>query len=146
MKFSLDSAAGGYMIRRHSSDAITIAYPPERAGTNVVDLGGRVERPRLLEEELRSSFIITPAVLIRDWGPGTFEALTDAHLAQLAGLGVEVVLLGTGARARFPSRTSLRTFAENGVGLEVMDSGAACRTYGVLVAEGRKVAAGIIVG
>jgi uncharacterized protein len=146
MKFSLDNGSGGYAIRRYANGAITVAYPPDQAGPNVIDIGGRIERPRMIEEELRASFIIAPALLIRDWGPGGFEGLTDAHLAQLAGLGVEIVLLGTGARARFPSPASLRTFAENGVGVEVMDSGAACRTYGVLVAEGRKVAAGIIIG
>lgn len=146
MKFSLDTPTGGYAIRAYSDGEVTIAYPPDRNTMNALDIGGRPERPRLIEEKLHASFIVTPTLLIRDWAPRSFETLTSAHLAQLAELGVEMVLLGTGSRARFPSAAWLAGFSQRGIGLEIMDNGAACRTYSVLVAEGRQIAAALIVG
>jgi len=128
MKFSLDATVNGYAIRGYSDGEVTISYPPDRIASNAVDIGGRPERPRLVEEKLRASLIITPALLIRDWAPRNFDALTGEHLAQLADLGVEVVLLGTGARARFPSPARLDAFSQRGIGLEIMDNGAVCRT------------------
>ncbi len=146
MKFSLDNVTAGYMIRRYADGAVTVAYPPDRAGPNVVDIGGRIERPRMVEEVLNSSFIVSHNTLIRDWDPQSFDALNDSHFAQLAELGAEIVLLGTGPRMRFPAPAAMRIFAQHRVGLEVMDSGAACRTYGVLAAEGRNIAAAILLG
>ncbi len=146
MKFSLDASLTGYGIRGYSDRDVTVAYPPESVATNVIDIGGRPERPRLVEEKLSRSFIITPLTLIRDWEPQRFESLMESHLQRLSDLEVEVVLLGTGARARFPAASWLAPFARRGVGIEIMDTGAACRTYGVLVAEGRHIAAAIILG
>ena len=57
---------------------------------------------------------------------------------------VEVILLGTGRRLRFPAGPLMRSFAPAGIGLEVMDLQAACRTYNILAAEGRKVAAALL--
>ncbi len=62
----------------------------------------------------------------------------------LTGLGTEMILLGTGSRLRFPSGALLRPFANAGIGLDVMDLQAACRTYNILAAEGRKVAAALL--
>ena len=59
-------------------------------------------------------------------------------------LGAEIVLLGTGARQRFPHPRLTRALAQAGIGLEVMDLQAACRTYNILVAEERKVAAALL--
>ena len=64
--------------------------------------------------------------------------------AFLLGLGVEVVLLGTGKRLRFPAPALMRPFAPAGIGLEVMDLQAACRTYNILASAGRKVAAALL--
>src|SRR6266702_1612053 len=61
-------------------------------------------------------------------------------------LGLEIVLLGTGARLRFPRPEILRPLVQSGVGVEVMDVEAACRTYNILVAEERKVAAALLLG
>ena len=72
-------------------------------------------------------------------------ALTEAHLASLAALTGTVLLLGTGVRQRFPAPPLLRPLVAAGIGVEVMDTGAACRTYNILVAEGRAVAAALIV-
>ena len=65
-------------------------------------------------------------------------------MEKLTGLGTEIILLGTGNRLRFPSGALLRPFAKAGIGLDVMDLPAACRTYNILAAEGRKVAAALL--
>jgi uncharacterized protein len=91
------------------------------------------------------SLLLLPDRIDAAWGPATFDALTAAHMAALASLAGNVVLLGTGARQRFPAAALLRPVVEAGIGVEVMDTGAACRTYNILVAEGRAVAAALIV-
>jgi len=73
------------------------------------------------------------------WDADTFEALTPAHFQRIADLKPELVIFGSGPRIRFPAAALLRPLIERGVGLETMDTGAACRTYNVLAAEGRSV-------
>lgn len=90
------------------------------------------------------SLIVQPGRIIADWPPQTFEELAAVHLELLAGLEAEVVLLGTGRRLRFPRAALLAPLAAAGVGWEVMDTGAACRTYNILMGEGRKVAAALL--
>ncbi len=79
------------------------------------------------------------------WPVAGFEALAAADLAPLAAHGAEVVLLGTGERHRFPDPALLRPLVEAGVGHEVMSTPAACRTYNILLAEGRRVLAALLV-
>ncbi len=93
---------------------------------------------------LEGSFIVTPERLIADWPVRSIDDLDAAALAPLAELGCSIVLLGTGARQRFPAPALLRTLYERRIGVEIMDSGAACRTYNILAAEGRPVAAAVI--
>ncbi len=81
----------------------------------------------------------------RDWPPKKFEDLQALHLAPLAECGAELVILGTGARLRFTPAAWLRAFAEHRVGLEIMDTAAACRTYNILASEGRKVIAALLI-
>ena len=81
---------------------------------------------------------------IADWPPQDFAGLTAAHFDFLCTLQPEVVLLGTGDRLQFPSAVLTRALAQAGIGLEVMDTGAACRTYNVLAGEGRNVAAALL--
>lgn len=90
------------------------------------------------------SLIVTPQRVIADWPPRTFAELDEAHFEVLAGLRPEVVILGTGARLRFPKPASLRALVEVNVGVEVMDTGAACRTYNILMGDGRRVAAALL--
>lgn len=94
---------------------------------------------------LTRSFIVTPERLIEDWAPTSAESLTEADLAVLAELGCDVILLGTGARQKFPAPALLRPLITRQIGVEVMDSHAACRTYNILMAEGRAVAAALII-
>jgi uncharacterized protein len=89
-------------------------------------------------ERRDSSAVVTPERTV-DWKNRTFDLLTREDFTFLAGLGMEIVLLGTGPRQRFPNPRLSAPLAQAGVGLEVMDLKAACRTYNILVAEERKV-------
>lgn len=91
-----------------------------------------------------SNLVVLPDRLILDWTQATFETLSILDFELLASLDSEIVLLGTGNRLRFPSPDLLRPLIQLQKGLEIMDIKAACRTYNVLVSEGRKVAAGLI--
>jgi uncharacterized protein len=92
------------------------------------------------------SVVVLPDRLIADWAPATVEALAATHLAPLAELDLEVLLLGTGAKLRFPKPDVTRPIIEARIGLEVMDVPAAARTYNILLAEGRRVAAALLLG
>ena len=101
---------------------------------------------RLGVVEYRQNILVTPERIVSGWAAGGFEALTEADFAQLAELKPEVVLLGTGANLRFPAARLMRALIDAGIGVEVMDTAAACRTFNILAAEGRNVAAAVLVG
>src|SRR3970040_1799078 len=82
--------------------------------------------------------VVSPQAVI-EWGVSGFEALTVADLGSIKSLSPEIMILGTGAVQRFPRPELTRALAAAGVGVEVMDSRAACRTYNILATEGRKV-------
>ena len=96
------------------------------------------------QEKYFANLILLPESIIRNWTAATVGTLTEADMEMLTGLGTEIILLGTGSRLRFPSGALLRPFANAGIGLDVMDLPAACRTYNILAAEGRKVAAALL--
>jgi uncharacterized protein len=87
---------------------------------------------------------VLPDRLLPNWTEATFETLSVADLELLAALDAEIILLGTGNRLRFPAPDLLRPLVRARKGLEVMDLPAACRTYNVLMGEGRKVAVGLL--
>jgi len=90
------------------------------------------------------SLIVTPALPVTPWSASSFEALCADDLAALLALEPEVVLLGTGARQRFPHPRLTRALTDARIGVEVMDTPAACRTYNILMAEGRRVVAALL--
>ncbi len=92
----------------------------------------------------QGNVLVLPERLVAEWTRASFESLTVADFELLAGLEAEIILLGTGPKLRFPGPELLRPLIEAQKGLEVMDLPAACRTYNVLVGEGRKVAAGLL--
>ena len=98
------------------------------------------------QDRYLSNIIVLPETLLSDWTSAKPETLTEADMAHLLELGTEIVLLGTGKTLRFPPPALLRPFALAGIGLEVMDLQAACRTYNILASEGRNVAAALIIG
>lgn len=121
MKFTQQSPAGLHLIRRYGPDFVAVDA-----------------------EELRRSCLVSATTLMRDWPPRGVVELEPAHLAPIFELAPEVVILSTGTSQKFP-RASLRAeFATRRIGLEIMEVGAACRTYNVLVGEERKVVAAIL--
>jgi len=98
---------------------------------------------RIGEERVRRSCLVTAERLITDWPPATFDELAPAHLEAIFALAPELVLLGTGPTQRFASPEMRGEFARRRIGLEVMQLGAACRTFNVLVQEERRVLAAL---
>jgi len=120
MKLHLDAPRGTYLIRSYAPGQLLVG-----------------------EATLHTSTIVS-ATTLTAWRPATIDDLTEADLEPLYTLAPEVVLLGTGAQQRFPAATLLAALFSRRVGVEVMDTRAACRTYNVLVAEGRSVAAALM--
>ncbi len=94
--------------------------------------------------EHRRSVIVPWIGSVLVWPVAAFTQLTEAHFAALAELTPEVVIFGSGARIRFASAALLRPLIERHIGIETMDTAAACRTYNVLIAEGRKAVAALL--
>ena len=92
------------------------------------------------------SLIVTPESIAPDWPVAAFASLAAEHLDALLASKPEIVLLGTGTRLRFPHPSVLRPLIEARIGYEIMDTGAACRTYAILMGEGRRVLAALIIG
>jgi len=120
MKFHLSTAEGN-MFTGHGADYI-----------------------RLGVVEYRDNVLVTPERIVTGWTAGGFDTLSEADFAALVELKPEVVLLGTGASLRFPHPRLTRALTDAGIGVEVMDTPAACRTFNILAAEGRRVVAAVI--
>lgn len=96
------------------------------------------------ETRYTHSLIVLPARLLADWGATDFDTLDVVHFERLAELNPELVLLGTGATHRFIHPAIGRPLTDAGIGLECMTTAAACRTYNILMSEGRHVAAALL--
>jgi len=121
MKFSEEKPDEGYYITAYDQEQIVI--------------NGR---------SLRSSFVLAPDAVIEHWSVGSADELTENHFDSVLSLSPEIVLLGTGMVLRFPDVAIYAQIINQGIGVEVMDTGAACRTYNILLGEGRRVVAGLI--
>jgi uncharacterized protein len=120
MKFTLEATSRVNLIRGYSSQEIRIG-----------------------ELRLQASCIVSADSLIEAWAPQSFAELSPEHLEAILALKPELVLLGTGPSQRFPPSAIRSAFTSRGVGLEVMDLGAACRTFNILVQEDRRVVAAL---
>ena len=98
----------------------------------------------MVNGERREKSVVVLADRIQEWSTQSFDELSADDFVFLKELNVEIVLLGTGPRQRFPHPRLTAALAQAGIGLEVMDLQAACRTYNILVAEERKVAAALL--
>ncbi len=121
MKFSEDKINQGYHITAYEQGVIMVSGSPKT-----------------------SSFIISLEQLIEDWAPSHIDQLRTRHMQPLLDLEPELVLIGTGENLRFPAIEHYASLIQRNIGVEIMDSAAACRTYNILLNEGRKVVAGII--
>ena len=113
-------------------------------GANLVRSYGPGE-VRVGESVVRRSCLISAAQLITDWRPQTIEELQLSDIDAILDLEPEIVVLGSGDRQRFPSHEWTAALLARGIGCEVMDTGAASRTYNVLVSEERRVVAAMFV-
>ncbi len=115
----------------------------EEPGANVIEAydEGRV---RINGRDYARSIAVSARHIELDWGPDDLGALSVAHLEAVLGDATQVLILGTGTRQRFPAPEVQFALLERGIGVEVMDTGAACRTYNILVSEGRDVVAALL--
>ena len=135
MQVNLDSDLSSHSIRAYQPGEITVTLPPPE--------NSETAQPVEIET-LSSSFIISPRHLIQNWPPMSIEALLAEHLESLVKLQPEIVLLGTGQKLQFPESKILAKLHNQQLGVEIMDTAAACRTYNILMMEGRFVVAGMI--
>lgn len=121
MKLSEDYTDGSYVIRAYTSSVITVN-----------------------NRDYQSSLLLSNRTLLPDWPVQQVEDITPQHWQQILELKPQVIIIGTGERIQFPHPSTYATVIEQGIGVEFMDSMAACRTYNILLSEDRSVVAGII--
>ena len=121
MELSLDRPEDFLFVRRADAHAVTV-----------------------VDRQLTSSFILARDRAIEDWGAADIAALTPRQVEPILALEPDVVLLGSGARQRFPAPAVLAACLSRGIGIEVMDNAAAARTFNLLAGEGRRVVAGFL--
>ena len=92
----------------------------------------------------QKSIVISPNEIIDDWSPQSFSDLMLDHFQEIIGLSPEILLIGTGQMLRFPEDRVLELLMKNKIGVEVMDTGAACRAYNFIAGEGRLVIAALL--
>ena len=90
-------------------------------------------------EKVSSSIVISVAGARFDWDCSSFEALQASHFERLSSMDAELIIFGSGERIRFPPAQMLQSLYAKRIGVETMDTQAACRTYNFLAADGRKV-------
>ena len=132
------------MLRRKTR-IMTVKFQPDRLeGVNAIS---RHEASRLWVNaiEWTSSVLVPARGEPQAWPVGRLSELTADHFARLLSLDPELVVFGSGARLRFVTPALLRPLIERGIGVETMDTVAACRTFNVLASEGRAVAAALLI-
>lgn len=121
MDLSLDRPGNYLFVRRAGARSVTV-----------------------VDRELTTSFLLAPDRAVENWPVKTPGELDASHVDAILALKPEVVLLGTGERQVFPAPAFMAGLLRKGVGVEVMDSGAAARTYDLLAGELRRVVVGFI--
>lgn len=122
MKIHLETGQGRNIVRAYAAGEVTIN-----------------------QQVYHSSLILLPEHIIGEWQPRTVEDLGEGDFQMMAKLKPELAILGTGSRLRFPPPRLTRPLVDAHIGLEVMDTAAACRTYNILMAEGRVVLAALLI-
>jgi uncharacterized protein len=121
MKVSLDTGTASHLIKAYGAGSIQI-------------------NETVYERDL----IVMPESIEPEWASAPVDELTPAHFAAVHDYAPEILLLGTGRAQRFPPARLMAELGRQGMGLEVMDTAAACRTYNVLMSEDRRVAAALM--
>ncbi len=141
MKF-VEEKHGGLHIHGYASQRIDLLIPRELQLDVTQDLH---LDPETGLYPLTSSFIISRGQLVTDWPISSFAQLNAIAMETVCHLAPELIILGTGSKLQFPDAEITRPVHEVGIGLEVMDTAAACRTYNLLAGDGRHVVAALIV-
>jgi uncharacterized protein len=123
MKFSEADSADGHVIQGYDSRRILVDGKSYEKG-----------------------LILTPERIIEDWGPADPADLTAEDVTALVALDPQVIVIGTGSRQVLPAPEVYAAAMSHGIGIEIMDTGAACRTYNIVMAEGRRIVAGLMLG
>lgn len=121
MKLYLDNDSGAYRITGYGEGYVSVN-----------------------EEKLTQSAIVTPDKLVYDWPPQRHDELTVAHMELLSDMAPEIVILGTGVQQHFLVPLLIAPLAAKSIGLEIMGTAAACRTYNILMSEKRTVVAALM--
>lgn len=121
MKFAQDSQDDGYVITAYDIDSVSINGQP-----------------------FKQSLVVANAQLNENWDLAGIESLTPEHIELVLSFEPELILIGTGSKLIFPEVEIYSSIIERGIGVDFMDTGAACRTYNILMSEGRDVVAGLI--
>jgi len=121
MKIHLETGGGQNVIR---------AYGPGRVTIN--------------QDVYATSLILSPDRIIPDWPPRVFAEVRQEHFAIISDMQPEVLILGTGKHLQFPPPDITQELVKANIGIETMDTGAACRTYNILMSEGRRVVAALL--
>ena len=121
MKLSEDYTDGSHIIHSYESDKVVVN-----------------------SQTFTKSFLVSNNAVNANWDIEHIDQMTHQHWLDITQLKPEVILIGTGKKIIFPHPSSYAPAIEQGIGVEFMDSGAACRTYNILLSEDRVVVAGII--
>ncbi len=122
--------------------------PPFELDENSSKYQIRAYKPGLIqinEKIFTHSVIITADEVIENWAPQTIEELTTATLTPVMELKPDILLIGTGSKQVFIAATIYGELINNGIGVEIMNTSAACRTFNALTAENRRVVAALII-
>ena len=122
MKFSEDVNFGSQVINRYDDNSITVN-----------------------KKIFTHSLIVSNFQLVENWPVNEINELSNQSLQSIIELQPEVIIIGTGKQILFPRTENYSSIINMGIGIEFMNTGAACRTYNILLSEDRKVAAGIII-
>jgi uncharacterized protein len=122
MKLQPDIAEGVNVIKSHDAGAV-----------------------RVNDQTFTHSILVPATGEVVAWPASDVSELTEAHFAQIAAAQPELVIFGSGPTLRFPSPALLRSLMAARIGVETMDTAAACRTYNILVGEGRKAMAALLI-
>ncbi len=145
MQFSQDIDTTAYVIRSYGPGEVIVSEPIS-AESILAAAADDVGKAKMIQRRtLTQSVVVTPKYLVADWPPQSLGAVTTDHIQAIAeNLAPEIVLLGTGKDLSWPPTSLLTPLIEKGIGVEVMDTPAACRTYNILMFESRRVAAALL--
>ena len=145
MQFSQEHNHSAHVIKSYDEDSIKVIRPLNEEMLRQADHDPNKAND-LRPITLNKSMVIAADALLTAWPVKSVETLEEAHIEKLLELRPEIVILGTGKHLTWPQPNILQPLIQNGVGYEVMNTPAACRTYNILMHEDRRVVAAIMLG